>query len=147
VNDRGEQENMEQIVGLARGQRGEQGEQGPRGPAGLRGLPIGQARAIVYLFVINLLLIGVGYAFIASAENSYQAGQQREQRRQEQAQRREQAAARRTGEIVEQRICLTMHKLAALTPPAGNPARNPSRAFDDELHATLDQLGPDIGCR
>ena len=29
----------------------------------------------------------------------------------------------------------------------GNPATNPSRAFDDHLHATLDRLGPDLGCR
>lgn len=65
----------------------------------------------------------------------------------QQAQRREQQAQRRAGEIVERRICLTMTRLAALKPPPGNPAANPSRAYEDSLHATLDQLGPDLGCR
>ena len=44
------------------------------------------------------------------------------------------------------RFCLTLGKLAALKPPPGNPATNPSRRFDDKLHATLAGLGPDLQC-
>ncbi len=57
-----------------------------------------------------------------------------------------QAAQRQQGIAVEQKICITLAHLDALKPPAGNPRKNPSRAFDDELHATLSQLGPDLGC-
>ena len=58
-----------------------------------------------------------------------------------------QAAARRQGELVERRLCTTLDRLAVLRPPPGNPVTNPSRAFDQHLHATLSQLGPDLGCR
>ena len=57
-----------------------------------------------------------------------------------------QAQQRQQGAAVERKLCTTLAHLAALKPPAGNPARNPSRAFDQSLHATLDQLGPDLGC-
>lgn len=59
----------------------------------------------------------------------------------------QQQAAQRGGKLVEERICATISQLAALHPPAGNPHMNPSRAYDQELHATLDGLGPDLGCR
>lgn len=62
------------------------------------------------------------------------------------AQQREQAAQRRAGEVVEHKICTTLGHLAALRPPPGNPKTNPSRAFDQQLHATLDGLAPDLGC-
>jgi hypothetical protein len=55
--------------------------------------------------------------------------------------------AQRQGLLVEQKICSTMHSLAALQPPAGSASANPSRAYEQHLHATLDQLGPDLGCR
>jgi hypothetical protein len=57
-----------------------------------------------------------------------------------------QAAARRQGERTEQRICLTMHRLASRNPPHGPPS-DKSRQYLAWLHATLVQLGPDIGCR
>lgn len=56
------------------------------------------------------------------------------------------AHEQRQGQIVQHKICATLSKLAALQPPAGNPASNPSRGYEQELHATLDQLGPDLGC-
>ena len=56
------------------------------------------------------------------------------------------ASEQRQGEMVERKTCTTMAHLAALKPPAGNPRKNPSRAFDQNLHVTLDQLGPDLGC-
>lgn len=69
-----------------------------------------------------------------------------QQRAFEQAQLAAQAAARRAEQLAEHKLCLTLDGLAALTPPPGNPAANPARAYDQQLHATLAQLAPDIGC-
>lgn len=57
-----------------------------------------------------------------------------------------QAAAQRQGELVEHKLCASFGHLAELHPPAGNPATNPSRGFDQQLHVRLDELGTDIGC-
>ncbi len=62
-------------------------------------------------------------------------------------QAREEAAAQRQGALVEHKICTTLRGLSALKPPAGDPVKNPSRAFDQQLHATLGQLAPDLGCK
>lgn len=58
-----------------------------------------------------------------------------------------QAAERRQGAVIEAKLCTTLGRLAALSPPPGSPAVNPSRAYEQSLHAVLAQLGPDIGCR
>lgn len=110
---------MERIQAPARGPKGD------KGATGDRGLPVAVVRAIAYLLVLNLVLIGAGYLFLAHDANG-----QRQQSR-----------------VAESRICTTMRRLSALEPPPGNPAANPSRKFDDELHATLDELGPDLRCR
>ena len=55
-------------------------------------------------------------------------------------------SAQQEGAAVTQRICETFGKLAALKPPAGNPDTNPSRGYLQRLHATLDELGTDLGC-
>lgn len=62
------------------------------------------------------------------------------------AQQQEQASQERAGRAIERKLCTTLGKLSALQPPAGNASANPSRAFEQELHATLDQLAPDLGC-
>jgi hypothetical protein len=53
----------------------------------------------------------------------------------------------RQGEIAVQRICTTLGELAALKPPVGDAKSNPSRAYEQKLHATLDGLAPDLGCQ
>lgn len=58
-----------------------------------------------------------------------------------------QAAQQRQGRVVEQKLCTTFGKLAANKPPPGNPAANPSRAYDQNNHAILDELGTDLGCK
>lgn len=87
----------------------------------------GDRRYIAVAVIMTLLLLD--FLFTARYVNSTQQAQQRQ------------------GRLVEHSICTTLGKLAALKPPAGNPATNPSRAYEDSLHATLDQLGPDLGCR
>lgn len=59
----------------------------------------------------------------------------------------QQAAQQRQGQVLERKLCTTLGRLAALQPPAGNPVTNPSRAYDQQVHAALAQLGPDIGCK
>jgi hypothetical protein len=47
---------------------------------------------------------------------------------------------------VDQKLCATLDKLAALKAPSGSATDNPSRAYEQELAMTLAQLRPDIGC-
>ena len=62
------------------------------------------------------------------------------------SQAREQAQQRAAGVVVERKLCQTLGAVASLQPPPGNPKTNPSRAYDDQLHARLGKLGPDLGC-
>jgi hypothetical protein len=113
----------------AQGPRGAQGNQGNRGEQGTAGLSSPVRRAVVFMFALAVLLAAFGLFWINHAVHDSQAAQQR------------------AGAVLEQKLCTTFGKLAALKPPAGDPATNPSRAFDDNLHATLDELGTDLGCR
>ncbi len=58
-----------------------------------------------------------------------------------------QAAQQRQGQAVETKLCSTFGKLGALKPPPGDAKKNPSRAYEQSLHAALVQLGTDLGCR
>jgi hypothetical protein len=129
-------EDFERITRGARGAKGEQGEQGARGARGERGLSRVQGRAIVVLFAIGAALGAANLFWTAHEVNAAT-----------EAQHQEQAAQQRQGAMIEQRLCTSLDRLAALKPPAGNPATNPSRAFDDDQHAVLAQLGTDVGCR
>lgn len=102
-------------------------------PAGLA-VPLGTVlarrtlRSVAALVVVAILLTGVNLLWTAHEVRSSHAAQQQQ------------------GQLVEQKLCSTLRNLAALSPPAGSPQANPSRAFEQELHATLDELGPDLGC-
>jgi hypothetical protein len=63
------------------------------------------------------------------------------------AEQREQAEQQRAAQLLEEKLCTTLGRLEANKPPAGNPATNPSREYDQNNHAILDELGPDIGCK
>jgi hypothetical protein len=130
------QENFERMTSLARGAKGETGEAGTQGERGERGLSWRVAWAIVVLFVIAFGF-GAGNLYWTSREVNANAA----------AQQRQQVAQQQQGAILELKLCATLGKLAALKPPTGNPATNPARAFDQVLHATLAQLGPDLGCK
>jgi hypothetical protein len=125
----GSRENFERMTSLAKGDKGDKGE------TGARGLSRVQGRAVVILFVLAVLLSGADLFWSAHLVNSATAAQQRQQ-----------AAQQRQGQMLEQKLCTTLGKLAVLKPPGGSPVNNPSRAYDQDLHAALDQLGPDLGC-
>jgi len=93
-------------------------------------------RSVAILVLLGLLVTGANLLWTARQENAFQA-----------AQHAQTAAQQRQGALIEEKLCQTLGRLAALKPPPGNPGSNPSRAFEDHLHATLDQLGPDIGCK
>lgn len=117
----------------AEGAAGATGETGATGAKGERGLPLFQARAIVYLFILILLLNGAGYLFISHGINADRARQQQQ------------------GRVVELKLCTTLAALAALTPPALTPppdhqAVNPGRVYLQRQHDTLAHLGTDLGC-
>jgi hypothetical protein len=108
------------------GPRGPQGNQGERGTEGLSS-PV--RRALVFLFALSVAVAGVGLFWTAHEVNTSRATQQH------------------AGVLLEEKLCTTFGTLAALKPPAGSAAANPSRAYEQSLHATLDQLGTDLGCR
>ena len=114
-----------------KGDKGDQGAQGDQGEQGKRGEPLSPAlrRALVYMFLLAVLLAVVALLAEVHGQDVNRAAQQRQ------------------GVLIERRLCTTLDRLSELQPPPGNPAANPSRAFDQKLHDTLSQLGPDLGCR
>lgn len=116
-------EAAERVAAIGRGPKGDTGDRG------VRGLSLLQGRAVVVLF-----LMAVGLAAWAVFWVGHEVG-------------RSQADQARQGQMVERKLCSTLGALAALKPPAGDPAANPARAYDQQLHATLAQLSPDLGCR
>lgn len=122
------------------GPQGRQGNQGNRGEQGAAGLSRSVRRALVYLFVLSAAFGGFNLFWTAHSVGASQSAIQA-------AQHREQVSQQRAGVILGEKLCTTFGALAALKPPAGNPRTNPSRAFDDDLHAKLDQLGTDLGCK
>ena len=131
-------ESDERLAG--QGPRGAQGNQGNRGERGSAGLSALVRQALVYLFVLSALLGAFNLLWTSHEVHSSQAAIQA-------SQHREQVLQQQAGVMIGEKLCTTFGKLAALKPPAGNPKTNPSRAFDDNLHATLDELGTDLGCK
>lgn len=123
----------EWVVG--KGDTGAKGDKGDRGEKGTCGLPPGQARAVVYLFVLGVVLFVVLGVALFHYVHAYQG-----------AQAQEQAQAHRQGQLIERKLCQTFDQLASNKAPAGNPLTNPSRAFDQRQHAILAQVAPDLGC-
>ena len=93
-------------------------------------------RSVAVLVLLALLVGGASLLWTARQENAFQASQ-----------RAQITAQKQQGAVIERKLCQTLGRLTALKPPPGDPHTNPSRAFEQDLHATLAQLGPDIGCR
>jgi hypothetical protein len=123
-----------------RGERGAQGNQGNRGAPGAAGLSSSTRRSLVYMFLLSVALSGLGLFWINHQVHATQAAFTA-------AQHRDQAAQQRAGAELEEKLCDTFGRLAALKPPPGNPAANPSRAYLQNQHDTLAQLGTDLGCK
>lgn len=106
-------------------------------------------RALIALLLLMVLIVGVGNLWNSFNLNSQVKQTQREQQDQQAQQQKIQKEA---GMIVEGKICrslVPLEGLSSLRPPAGDPATNPSRAFEQQLVvklAPLAQLGDDIGC-
>jgi len=122
------------------GPRGAQGNQGNRGEQGATGLSIPVRRAVVFMFALAVILAVFGLFWINHAVHGSQAAIQASYVSEQQAQKR-------AAQTEFRALCTTFTKLAALQPPAGNPATNPSRAYLQGQHDTLDQLGTDLGCK
>ena len=125
MNGDPQRESMERIQGLAKGDKGDRGE---RGPAGRRGLPVIQGRAVVVLFLISVAISAFAVWWV-----SYEVS-------------RNNAEQRREGQVFEQKLCATFRPAAALVPPAGNPARNPSRAYLQGEHLVWTGVLADLKC-
>lgn len=112
--------NMEMLFHGAKGAKGERGE---KGDAGARGLTSKTARSIVALFLLAFLLAAANFVFTAHYVRSQQAAARAQQAAQ-------QAVQRRAGELVERALCTDLGTMARIPPPAGNPAQNPSRSYE-----------------
>lgn len=104
-------------------------------------------RSIIALAGLAFLLLAANFLFTARYVNSSRAAQQHQEQEFQAAEKRQQEAAAKAGAEALEKVCGSFAKLAALQPPAGDPATNPSRAFDQQQHAILVGLGPDLGCR
>jgi hypothetical protein len=97
--------------------KGDKGEKGDQGDQGERGLPRGQARAIVYLFIIAFLVASASLLYITHVVSQNNV-----------------------------KWCTTITLLVSEKPPPGPAAANPSRAYEQRLYADLTKLRHDLGC-
>jgi hypothetical protein len=82
-------------------------------------------RIVVITFVVAILLNAL---FTVWSINNYQN------------------QSRAQGVAIEKTLCHTLDSLSALNPPPGNPADNPSRAYLQQQHKVLSELGSDLKC-
>lgn len=98
------------------------------------------AYAYVALALVSVVLSAASLLGAISYYHASQASQQRQDAAVA-------ASQKAQSEAFEQKLCATLDRLAALKPPPGSPAGNPSRAYLQQQHAVLAELGPDVGCR
>ena len=102
---------------MFKGAKGDKGPKGERGEKGTRGLPLGQARAVVILFLI---------AFIVAAASLW-------------------ATTREIGQN-NHKWCATISLLDAQKPPSGSASSDPSRAYEQQLAEDFHRLRSQLGC-
>jgi hypothetical protein len=127
---------------LPRGPKGDKGEQGEQGKPSTR-LPVSQARAIVYLFALAVVLSVTALFWINHEVHVTAAAQARQQRSQERAQ---ELAQRKAGLLIEKAICTDLGTMARIPPPKGATAANPSRAYEQAEHTAWSGLYTGLAC-
>ena len=121
---------------MVTGERGAQGNQGNQGERGEDGMTRAKRQGIVYLFVFSLALSVANLFWTSHEVNANDA-----------VHAQQQAEQQRAGVLIEAKLCSTFGSLAVLKPPPGNPAKNPSRAYLQDEHAKLAQVGTDLRCK
>ena len=99
-----------------KGDKGERGKQGEQGEPSTR-LPISQARAVVYLFILNLIFVGLCFWGLVHYIHAN-----------------------------DQDRCTTLEEVVAIPVPQP-VAGNPSREFDARFEAIEAKRGRQLGCR
>lgn len=128
--------------GQERPVKGDKGDKGERG----EGMTRGARRAIVVLFTLTLAIGAANLVWTAHEVGAAGAAQHQEQAVQRRQAAVQAAAQRRQGAAFEVKLCTTLSRLAALELPPGTAPGSPSRAYLQEEHAVLAELGPDVGC-
>lgn len=107
---------------------------------------IDKTKFAIAVLLALVILIGAGNLWatessVTSTKHQFQQEQEQQNRLAEQQKLAQQAA----GRLVEQKLCTSFATLSALQPPAGTAA-DPSRIYEQKLHAILVGLGFDIKC-
>jgi hypothetical protein len=98
--------------------------------------------------LVLVLLVGGGNLWATHDQVAASAAQQKQnQDRQAALAQQEQAAQRKAGLLIEEAICTDMGTMAKIPPPAGNPAANPSRSYEDAEHRAWAGLYSGLGCK
>lgn len=95
--------------------------------------------AYVVLAALSLVVGGFAILYSVHYANTAKASLQAQARQ-------EQLAQQRQGAALEAKLCGTFGKLAALRPPPGSPAGNPSRSYLQLQHEVLAEVPADISC-
>lgn len=104
-------------------------------------------RALIAFLLLLVLIIGAGnlwasYAISTNTKNTIAHNHAVNAANMA----RQAKAAQAAGLLVEQKLCTTFGKLAALQPPTGDAVSNPSREYEQKLHAILAGVNDDINC-
>lgn len=118
------------------GQTGQQGQRGRPGAPGAPGISAGARHAAVALLALVLIVgaanLWASYDQVQDFKNQLHA---------------QQVAEQKAGELELAELCATFGKVALLKPPAGSAKANPSRAYEQQMHADLAGVPSDLRCR
>ena len=146
-DSKGQQESMEEWEMLARGQKGEPGDIGPPGPRGIARLSRKATYALASLAATVLVIVGCALALAFTSVSDAHHSEQVSRRGEQLAQRGELLARQALTKISHHNaLCIAIGQLAANDAPAGSAAQNPSRAYEQDQHATFMQLHKQLGC-
>jgi hypothetical protein len=101
---------------------------------------------LLFLVGVVLAMFGLCLGWTAHQASTTRTEIQRQERQFEAGLQRGQASQRRQGVAFEMKLCSTFGLAASLKPPAGNPVRNPSRAYLQGQHAVWTDVLGDLRC-